>query len=77
MTRPFEPGEHVWNADDGRAATVLATLSFGVKVSVEIDPDEWSRSAIGPPSEITEVWETWKITRFDPAYWDYGDEDSF
>lgn len=57
-------GARVRNVTTGEIGIVLGALqSGGLRVSVEIDREEWCGSIIGAPSRITAVWERWSVER--------------
>lgn len=56
-------GTRVRNVTTGETGTVLDGMQDGrLRVSVDIDQDEWDRSVIGSPSRITAVWERWNTS---------------
>jgi hypothetical protein len=59
----FPIGTRIEHTTDGETGTVIGHLSFGIRVAVDVNPDEWRWCVIGPPSNVTAVWESWTCAR--------------
>lgn len=64
----FPVGTRVrYEDEDGvvETGTVIWHHKPYLRVQVDVVAEEWARSVIGPPSNITASWESWAVERCD------------